>query len=489
MNRKFLCVLFSLFVALNIFAETFIVNGLNYEIISETDKTVKVVAQIVGAGNYSNLEKCEIPSSVNHNGMQYSVTVIAFNAFNQAENLISVTIPATIVSMEENYGYYGESNAFHNTPKLREIIVNQGNQHYVSKDGVLLNHAETFLIAYPASKSDVIYSVPETVEALGTYAFEGCLSLREIFLPSALKVMGYYAFYNCTALEKLVCYAQVPPTKKVLPWQIGDEHHNATKVTLYTPFETMGEYQNAELWNGNVFPFKSRCSLAVLEETNAQIKDKLESLDQQTIDMVELRRSFAADGAWYTLCLPFDLSEKQIAESLGDCALMQLEYADKCSEQLLYIHFASASTITANTPYLFKPANSLTPPIFRGVAIKYQSDTKPTITTPDKLVSMTGIYAPAQVPGDSWYLGPDNTLYQPQGNVISNGFRAYFTLPSSLNNTQGLRARVVMDGETPTDINDIQIITAENPQKVFENGRIFILRGGHKYNLQGQVVE
>ena len=77
---------------------------------------------------------------------------------------------------------------------------------------------------------------------------------------------------------------------------------------------------------------------------------------------------------------------------------------------------------------------------------------------------MTGIYAPAQVPKDSWYLGPDNTLYQPQGEVISKGFRAYFTLASSLN-TQGLRARVVMDGEMPTDVIDIQEDTPPPPCK------------------------
>ena len=46
-----------------------------------------------------------------------------------------------------------------------------------------------------------------------------------------------------------------------------------------------------------------------------------------------------------------------------------------------------------------------------------------------------------------------------------------------------------MNNELPTDIDDIQVDTDVLPQKVLENGQVYILRGGHKYNLQGQVVE
>ena len=100
---------------------------------------------------------------------------------------------------------------------------------------------------------------------------------------------------------------------------------------------------------------------------------------------------------------------------------------------------------------------------------------------------MTGIYAPAQVPDGKWYLGPNNTLYQPQGIVSSKGFRAYFSLSTSL--PSNIRARVVMNNEMPTDVDDIQGNMDSVPLKVLENGQVYILRGGHKYNLQGQVVE
>lgn len=481
MIKKFLCILFSLFMVLNTFAaDKFQVGDLYYSIIAESE--VQVVAQDI-TNNYPGLINCTIPESITSQNITYKVTGIAYNAFNSAKDLSFIHIPKTITKIENEANDKGtrlEWNAFYNTPKLARIEVDKGNPNYTDEYGVLFNKSKSMLIVYPKTKTEDLYIIPDGVERIDAYAFWQC-SFTEIILPSSLKMLGMMAFYECKNLRKITCYAIEPPKESV-----GWGFVNTKQETLYVPKGSLETYKADNLWQ-TFLPNIFEISMVYLDEKNKNTLQQLDGLKGQIVD-VELNRSFDTDGAWYTLCLPFSLTEQQIAESLGEgCALMKLDYAQLRSSEDLYVHFASATTLEAGIPYLFKPANALTPPIFKGVVIEYQTDKENTIATPDKLVSMTGIYAPTQVPADKWYLGPDNTLYQPQGKVISKGFRAYFSLSTSL--PSKIRARVVMNNELPTDIDDIQVDTDVLPQKVLENGQVYIFRGGHKYNLQGQVVE
>lgn len=183
--------------------------------------------------------------------------------------------------------------------------------------------------------------------------------------------------------------------------------------------------QNSELWRNfkDILPIPN--SVVVLDESNDETSAQLQTLDGKTVD-AQLNRSFVADGAWYTLCLPFALTADEVAESFGQCELMKLDHSQKQSEDLLYIHFSTATAVEAGTPYLFRPASTINSPVFKGVTIDGQASTE--LTPADGLVSMTGTYSPRQVPDGKWYLGPNNTLYQPQDPVNTKGFRAYFTL-------------------------------------------------------------
>lgn len=121
--KQVLCVLLSLSTALNTFAaDKFEVGGLYYSIISEENKTVKVEAQTsqIGTDNYANLTNCIIPSTIQYSNTTYSVTEIAYNAFNNAPNLISVTIPVSITKIED-VGIMPEWNAFYNSLKLNSF--------------------------------------------------------------------------------------------------------------------------------------------------------------------------------------------------------------------------------------------------------------------------------------------------------------------------------------------------------------------------------
>ena len=433
-------------------------------------------AETTGTTNYANLTDCVIPSTIQNNNTTYSVTGIAFNAFNNAANLTSVTIPASIESIEIVATEFPEWNAFYKALKLNAIVVDPDNKDYTSIDGVLLTKDKKMLISYPTAKNETKYVIPDGVEKIGTYAFNGC-SFSEIILPSTLKNLCYLAFYNCSKITTVVCYAQEPPTET-----IGWSFLNTAQELLYVPEEAVETYKESDLWGKfkDILPIPS--DIVILDESNDETPTQLSSLDGQTVD-AQLNRSFVADGAWYTLCLPFSLTADQVAESFGQCELMKLDHSQKQGEDVLYIHFNTATTIEVGTPYLFRPANTINSPVFKGVTIKANVSTE--LAPADGLVSMTGTYSPMQVPEGKWYLGPNNTLYQPRGEVNTKGFRAYFTLAKSLGNK--LKARVVMNEHITTDFDLVTDDTA-TAQKIIENGQVYIIRNGVKYNLQGQVI-
>ena len=478
-NKFFVCCcLFSLSMALNTFAaDKFQVGDLYYSIISEENKTVKVEAQTsqIGTDNYTNLTNCIIPSTIQYNNTTYSVTEIAYNAFNNAPNLISVTIPVSITKIED-VGIMPEWNAFYNSLKLNSFQVSSENGNYTSMDGVLFTKDKKTLISYPTTKEGTKYKIPEGVEKIGTFAFNGC-SFSEVILPSTLTLLCSSAFHNCSKVTTIVCYATTPPAE-TFGWTFA----YMAQELLYVPEDAVQAYKDSELWGNfkDILPIPN--SVVVLDESNDETLTQLQTMAGKTID-AQLNRSFVADGAWYTLCLPFALMADEVAESFGQCELMKLDHSQKQSEDLLYIHFNTATAVEAGTPYLFRPASTINSPVFKGVAINTQAAI--VLAPADGLVSMTGTYSPMQVPEGKWYLGPNNTLYQPQGTVNTKGFRAYFTLASSLGNK--VRAHVVMNGQISTDF-DLITTDSATARKVIEDGQVYIVRNGVKYNLQGQKI-
>lgn len=476
-NKFFVCCcLFSLSMALNTFAaDKFQVGDLYYSIISEENKTVKVEAESV-TNNYNKLVECTIPGEITYNGATYSVTGIAYDAFNNVANLISVTIPATILNIDTISLSHFEANAFYNSLKLKSINVDANNPNYMSMDGVLFTKDKKMLISYPTTKDETRYVVPDGVVKIGTYAFNAC-SFSEIVLPSSLTTLCFASFHQCSQVTTIVCYATTPPVE-TYGWTFA---YTAQEL-LYVPEDAVQAYTDSELWGNfkDILPILN--SVVVLDESNDKTSAQLQTMAGKTID-AQLNRSFVADGAWYTLCLPFALTADEVAESFGQCELMKLDHSQKQSEDLLYIHFNTATAVEAGTPYLFRPASTINSPVFKGVAINMQAAT--VLAPADGLVSMTGTYSPMQVPDGKWYLGPNNTLYQPQSTVNTKGFRAYFALAPSLGNK--VRARVVMNGQISTDF-DLITTDSATVRKVIEDGQVYIVRNGVKYNLQGQKV-
>lgn len=241
--------------------------------------------------------------------------------------------------------------------------------------------------------------------------------------------------------------------------------------------------------NGSSFTLKS---VALVKDFSAPLALDEESGDNPTalafrngaVSDVTLNREFTADDAWYTLCLPFDLTEDQIAASFGGCQIMQLTESYLKGEDALYIQFDEVTTIKAGLPYLFMPSENLSNISFAGVTI---DATTPTAYPADggQLATMTGTYTRPQLTTNQYILVDDNTLAPSDGESWMRAFRAWFELSPSV--PAQVKARCVFGRQTPTDLEDAILSTPYT--KYMREGKVYILRNGQKYNLMGQTVK
>ncbi len=171
-----------------------------------------------------------------------------------------------------------------------------------------------------------------------------------------------------------------------------------------------------------------------------------------TLNVTLKGRKLYKDGAWNTLCLPFDVTIKGSVLDGDDVKAMVLD--DKTSGlngDELTLNFVDApATIPAGTPFIikWKQAAILENPAFTGVTINK--------TAPEVAFNggwFEGTYRPvnwAVEDQDILFLGDANTLYYPKAGAHLNAFRAYFLLEDDSN--FGAREIVVNFGEETTGV-------------------------------------
>ena len=120
-------------------------------------------------------------------------------AFRNCTALTSITLPAS-VRVCSAYFVDGCSN-------MHTINVNGSNNYFASYLGVLYNKAQTELLRCPEGYSLTTLLThdfyPTALKAIGPYAFENCMLIKEIYLPYGTTTIGRAAFNKCTALTTI----------------------------------------------------------------------------------------------------------------------------------------------------------------------------------------------------------------------------------------------------------------------------------------------
>ena len=112
------------------------------------------------------------------------------------ENLISVTIPASVT-------HIGEESVFGGCAGLTSIEVASANPSYQSENGVLFNKGKTVLIYFPAGKIGS-YTIPAGVKTIAKSAFFQCYGLTAIIIPNSVETIKDEAFWQCTNLTAII---------------------------------------------------------------------------------------------------------------------------------------------------------------------------------------------------------------------------------------------------------------------------------------------
>lgn len=96
--------------------------------------------------------------------------------------------------------------AFDQCEKVTAFVVEEGNSHFYSKDGVLYEKIEDDgdrLVAYPAGKREERFTIPSAVMYIRNAAFAYNKYLKEITFCEDVENILPAAFENCTSLERV----------------------------------------------------------------------------------------------------------------------------------------------------------------------------------------------------------------------------------------------------------------------------------------------
>ena len=209
-----------------------------------------------------------------------------------------------------------------------------------------------------------------------------------------------------------------------------------------------------------------------------------------TTDLI-INRELFKDGCFNTLCLPFSLNASELAASpLAGCKLYSLSDASYGGDKL-DLTITEETAIEAGMPYLIKwnYGDKITSMTFTGVTVT--ASTGSTVTKGS--VRFVGTIGRSTLPhGDANYLflGANDNLYYSDGtdDTSMKGFRAYFIVDNvSGEAPRQAPARLVIAPKMPTAVENVQGDVQST--KVIENGQLYIIKNGIKYNAQGQIIK
>ena len=223
--------------------------------------------------------------------------------------------------------------------------------------------------------------------------------------------------------------------------------------------QVKGNYvgEGSSLWETLIFTTLENVTLADAATDNSKT---VEANEGKTISVTLADRTLYKDGAWNTICLPFNLTlqgsplEGAIAKTLTDATMTGTHVS---------LNFGEAvDELEAGIPYIIKWNNTegteenIVNPVFPGVTIVNSSKEERTITMADSNVKFIGYHDAFNIDEtdtDIYYMTADNTLKHTGKARTLLACRAYFQFSEA-----ATARKITLDfGDMTTEIGHTEI--------------------------------
>lgn len=181
------------------FAYDFEVDGIYYNILSDSTVEITFKEDKIGSASYSG--SVTILSSVTFESKIYDVTSIGRYAFEASSDLTSINLSDGVTSIGD-YAFKGCSG-------LTSI------------------------------------NIPDGVTSIGNYAFQNCSGLISINIGCGVTSIGGSAFRDCSKIKEIFCESENPPTCKTTTFEGVPKIYSK----VYVPEVSVEKYQEATGWN------------------------------------------------------------------------------------------------------------------------------------------------------------------------------------------------------------------------------------------------
>ena len=227
-----------------------------------------------------------IPSSVTHDGIEYTVTAIDNEAFYEQKGMHTVILPST-VTIIDTAAFYGSTvehiampnvthilyGAFAGAPlssvDIPECIVEIGDLAFTGNDSLRqvdipssITVLRRSVFAFCDNLS--VVNLPEHLVSIEDMAFYGCPQLKIITIPSEVAYIGTEAFiggfgtYGVNGyLDTLIMKCETPPQM----YDTIPSFQTNKELLVIVPCHTAETYQSAPIWsNYSNFTYQEDCS-------------------------------------------------------------------------------------------------------------------------------------------------------------------------------------------------------------------------------------
>lgn len=217
-----------------------------------------------------------VPTTITYDGIEYSVYGIGDRAFEECENLKSVTLEEGItdidawafffdsnlekLSLPASFDYITDGNPIFTTCRELEIAVNESNPNWYVKDGMLFMNKpyDSNTLWWLFEKTTGTVTIPDGIEVIGDYSICNT-NIDKLVIPASVNTIETRFFNSCYGyscklpLEIELNWTTQEQVDAITTYESNPENFyfrdtDRSQVTISVPKGTKSLYENHWLW-------------------------------------------------------------------------------------------------------------------------------------------------------------------------------------------------------------------------------------------------